>query len=181
MAGQVVRPETVLARFGPPRWILAISFLGLILFTLTAIAALLRLEAPMDEMGVIRRVALWAAIVFCPAYAVDTAIRFMRHTPTLVATEAGLVFRTILGFTPPIPWAEVEAIAPVVTGKKLYLAIYLADPVTSLGRLGGWTRLFLVRSHGAGEANIVFRRVSLGTNPAEAARVLEEMREARAR
>lgn len=168
----------VLASFAPKPWILAVTFLGLVLFTATAVIALTMLEpVPEDDWALARRIGLWAAIVFCPAYAWDVWQRLRRKLPTLVAIEEGLVFRSILGFTPAIPWSEIEAIGPVVVGKKAYLAVFLADPRRSLAGLGNWQRLMHVRSHAAGEPNITLRGIQIGMNVAEAAKMLEEIRE----
>jgi len=167
----------VLASFAPKPWILVVTFLGLVLFTATAVIALTMLEpVPGDDWALARRIGLWSAIVFCPAYAWDVWQRLRRKLPSLVATEEGLVFRSILGFTPTIPWSEIEAIGPVVLGKKAYLAVFLADPRRGLAEIGNWQRLMHVRSHSAGEPNITLRGIQIGMNVAEAAKVLERIR-----
>jgi hypothetical protein len=131
---------------------------------------------PEDDWALARRIGLWAAIVLCPAYAFDLWQRLRRGLPTVIATGEGLVFRSILGFTPAIPWAEIAAIGPMVLGKKLYLAVFLENPTVTLARFGTWTRLFHVRSHAPGEPNITLRGIHLGINAAEAAQTLERIR-----
>jgi hypothetical protein len=125
------------------------------------------------------RQALWAVLVLCPVFAVDMAARIIRRTPNLVATEDGLVFRSILGFSPPIPWSEIAHIGPVVMGKKLYLGFHLEDPVATFARFGFGMRLMHAKSHAPGVPNITFRAIHLGVTPAEAAAVLEGMRRER--
>ncbi len=172
----------VLARFAPKPWVLVVTVLGLALFAATAVVALLMLEPDAaDGWELPRRLALWAAIVFCPVYAWDALQRLRHGLPSLVATEEGLVFRSILGFTPPVPWSEIEAIGPAVLGKKLYLAVALHDPGRSLTRFGTLERLLHVRSHAAGQPNITLRGIQLGMNAAEAARTVEEFRVAAGR
>ena len=116
------------------------------------------------------------ALVACPVFAADMLARVIRRTPNLVAPGEGLVLRSILGFTPPIPWNRIAAIGPVVIGKKAYLGIYLDDPPETLAGLGIGMRLMHVRSHAAGVPNITLRAIHLGANPLEAAEVLERIR-----
>jgi hypothetical protein len=152
-------------------------FLCLVMFT--AAAAITLLTVPPDQMAGqswFGRLSLWLVLVFCPVYAADTLARLIRRTPTVVATEDGLVFRSLAGFSEPIPWDEIEAIGPAVTGKKLYLAIQLKNPRASFARLGIWGRLVFAKSHAQGAPNITFRWFHLGVNPIEAAEVLEKIR-----
>lgn len=174
MSGEAGR---VLASFAPKRWVLAVTGAGLLVFAATAVVALLKLEPSAEgDWALPQRLALWAAIVFCPVYAWDALQRLRRGLPTLLATGEGLAFRSVLGITRPIPWDEIEAIGPVVMGKKMYLAVVLADPGRSLARFGTLERLMHVRSHAAGEPNITLRGIQLGTSVVEAARRLENLR-----
>jgi hypothetical protein len=171
----------VLARFTPKRGMQIGIFLCLVMFTLAAAATLL--VVPPERMAGdswFGRVSLWLVVVLCPIYAADTLARIVRRTPTVVATEAGLVFRSLAGFTQPIPWSEIEAIGATVMGKKLYLAIQLKDPRASFARLGTWGRLVFAKSHARNVPNITFRAIHLGANPIEAAEVLEGIRAERA-
>lgn len=171
--------SAVLARFTPGRGKRLIVFLGLVMFTGAAAWMLLALE-PGAQAATLVRLALWAALVLCPVFAADTLARLIRHTPTIVATDRGLVFRTILGFSAPLPWAEIAGFRAVIMGKKPWLAIYLHDPLGSFGRMSLWTRLMLARSHSAGVPNITFRAIDLGVSPTEAAESLERLRAGRA-
>ena len=167
----------MLASFAPKPWILVVTFLGLALFTATAVIALTMIEpVPEDDWALGRRIGLWAAIVFCPAYAWDVWQRLRRKLPSLVATEEGLVLRSILGFTPTIPWSEIEAIGPMVLGKKAYMAVFLADPRRGLAEFGNWQRVMHVRSHAKREPNITLRGIQIGMDVAEAAKMLDEIR-----
>ena len=172
----------VLARFMPHRSKLMVTFLGLVMFMAAAIYVMIAVgpEALRNEAG-LWRLALWAVLILCPVFAADTLARIVKRTPTVVATDEGLVLRSVLGFCQPIPWAEIAGFRPVIVGKKPYLAIYLDDPVGSFARLGTWTRLMHDKSHAAGAPNIVFRAIHLGVSPGEAAAALERIgRERRA-
>jgi hypothetical protein len=167
----------VLAGFVPERGKLVVTFLGLVMFT--AAAAFVLLATDPDELAqasVFGQAALWAALVLCPVFAVDALARLVRRTPTVVATSEGLVFRSVLGFSQPIPWSEIGAFRPVIMGKKPWLAIYLDDPVGTFARLGTWTRVMHAKSHAAGAPNLAFRAINLGASPAEAAETLEAIR-----
>jgi hypothetical protein len=167
----------VLARFTPKRGIQIAILICLIMFAVAAAFVLLTVspEQMAGDSG-LGRISLWLVVVFCPVYAVDTAARIIRRTPTVVATEEGLVFRSLAGFTEPIPWGEIEVIGPAVMGKKLYLAIQLKNPRASFARLGAWGRLVFAKSHAQGVPNITFRAIHLGVNPMEAAELLERIR-----
>jgi hypothetical protein len=167
----------VLARFAPRRAILVVTFLGLLLFTAAAAFVLLSLDpADLEQASTFGRVALWAVLAGCPVFAADALARIVRRTPTVVATAEGLVLRSVLGFSAPIPWGEIGAIRAVIMGKKPWLAIYLDDPVGAFSRLGSVSRLMHAKSHAPGVPNIAFRAISLGVGPAEAAAVLEGIR-----
>jgi len=114
----------VLARFTPKRGMQIGIFICLVMFAVAAAFTLLTVP-PEQMVGdfSFSRISLWLVVVLCPVYAVDTLARIIRRTPTVVATEAGLVFRSLASFTEPIPWDEIEAIGATVMGKKLYLAI----------------------------------------------------------
>ncbi len=167
----------VLARFVPHRGKLVATFLGLVMFMAAAVYVMIDIgpEALRDGSG-LGRLVLWAALLGCPVFAADALARIVRRTPTVVAVEEGLVLRSVLGFSEPIPWREIGAFRPVIMGKKPYLAIYLDDPVGTFARLGILTRLMHAKSHSAGVPNIVFRAIHLGVSPAEAAEVLERVR-----
>lgn len=174
------QPE-VLARFVPERGKLVVTFLGLVLFTAAAAYLLLATDAAeLAQASTFMRLALWAVLVLCPVFAADALARLMRRTPTVVATAEGLVLRSVLGFSAPIPWREIGGFRAMVMGKKPWLAIYLDDPVGTFSRLGTWTRLMHAKSHAAGVPNIAFRAIHLGVSPAEAAAVLEGIRRNRA-
>jgi hypothetical protein len=152
-------------------------FLGLVMFTVAAAGTLLTVDAEALRQGpAFGRQALWVVLVACPVFAADMLARLVRRTPNLVATEEGLVLRSILGFTPPIPWRRIAAFSPVVIGKKAFLGIYLDDPRETLAGLGMGMRLMHVRSHAAAVPNITLRAHQLGANPVEAAEVLERIR-----
>lgn len=168
----------ILARFTPGRGKLVVTFLGLVMFTVAAAYVLVSIDAGAAGMS-FARIALWAALVLCPVLAADTLARIVRRTPTIVATEEGLVFRSLLGFSAPIPWAEIGGFRAVIMGKRPHLAIYLEDPVATFARMGAWTRLMHARSHAPGVPNITFRAIHLGVTPAEAAEVLERLRKQR--
>jgi hypothetical protein len=174
-----VSPENndVLARFVPDRGKLVVIFLGLVMFMAAAVYAMIAIgpQQLRAEVG-LWRLALWAVLIGCPIFAADTLARIIQRTPTVVATGEGMVFRSVLGFSAPIPWREISGFRPVIMGKKPYLAIYLDDPVRTFARLGVWTRLMHAKSHAAGVPNIVFRAIQLGVSPAEAAAVLEGIR-----
>lgn len=170
----------VLARFGPKRGTQIVTLLGLVLFTVAAAYVLVTVEPEaLAQASTFMRLALWAVLVGCPVFAADTLARILRRTPTVVATVEGLVFRSIAGFSAPIPWGEIGAFRAVIMGKKPWLAIYLDDPVGTFSRMGTMTRLMHAKSHAAGTPNIAFRAISLGVSPAEAAAVLEGIREKR--
>ncbi len=127
----------VLARFTPNRGILLGMFLGLVMFTVAAAGTLLTVDPEELRQGPpFGRQALWVALVACPVFAADMLARLIRRTPNLVATKEGLVLRSILGFTPPIPWHRIAGFSPVVIGKKAFLGIYLDDPPETLAGLG---------------------------------------------
>lgn len=171
----------ILARFTPHRGLLTGMCLFLLLFAVAAALALVAFDADaLPGNPLIARAVLWLVVVLCPVYAADMLARIIRRTPTLVATEEGLVMRSIAGFTAPIPWDEIAAIAPVEMSRKLHLAIQLKDPRASFARLGPWGRLVFAKSHAENVPNITFRAIQLGTNPIAAAETLEGLRRARA-
>ncbi len=173
--------NAVLARFVPHRGKLVVTFLGLVMFMAAAVYVVIAIGGPeklRSEVGLWRLV-LWAALIGCPVFAADTLARIVRRVPTVVATGEGLVLRSVLGFCAPIPWAEIGAFCAVVMGKKPYLAIYLDDPVGTFARLGIGARLMHAKSHASGVPNITFRAIHLGVSPAEAAEVLEGIRQGR--
>ncbi len=167
----------ILARFVPHRGKLVVTFLGLAMFMAAAVYLMIAIgpQALRNEAG-LWRLALWAVLLGCPVFGADALARIVRRTPTVVAVGEGLVLRSVLGFTGPIPWREIGAFRPVIMGKKPYLAIYLDDPAGTFGRLGVLARLMHAKSHAAGVPNIVFRAIHLGVSPAEAAEVLERIR-----
>ena len=172
--------QVILASFAPERGKLVVMFLGLVAFTVAAAGTLL--TATPEELAqgpAFARQALWVVLVLCPVFAVDMAARIIRRTPNLVATEEGLVFRSILGFAPPILWSEIAHIGPVVMGKKLYLGVHLENPVATFARFGTGMRLMHAKSHAPNVPNITFRAIHLGVNPVEAAEVLEAIRRER--
>ncbi len=170
----------VLARFVPHRGKLVATFLGLVMFMAAAVYVMVAIGPEELRKGSgFGRLVLWAVLVGCPVFAADVLARLVRRTPTVVAVEEGLVLRSVLGFSMPIPWREIGAFRPVIMGKKPYLAIYLDDPVGTFARLGTLTRLMHAKSHAAGVPNIVFRAIHLGVSPAEAAEVLERIRRER--
>ncbi len=169
-------PE-ILARFVPHQGKLAVMFLGMVMFTAAAAGVLLSIDPEELRQGpTFIRLTLWGALVLCPVFGADMLARLVRRTPTVVATEEGLVLRSTLGFTPPIPWRELTAFRPVTIGRKPYLGIYLDAPRDTLAGLGTWMQMMHVKSHETGAANIVFRSFQLGARPAEAAEVLERIR-----
>ncbi len=170
----------VLARYTPHRGKLVPMFLGLAMFMAAAVYLMIAIgpQALRNEAG-LWRLALWAVLILCPVFAADELARIVRRTPNVVATEEGLVFRSVLGYSEPIPWREIGAFSPVIMSKKPYLAIYLDDPVGTFARLGILARLMHAKSHAAGVPNIVFRAIHLGVSPADAAEVLEGIRGAR--
>jgi hypothetical protein len=169
----------VLARFVPERGKLVVSFIGLLMFFAAALWVMIEVgpQRLRTEAGLWRLV-LWAVLVGCPVLAADTLARILRRTPTVVAIEEGLVLRSILGFSPPIPWAEITEFRPVMMGKKPFLGIFLADPVASFARMDFATRLMHAKSHAAGVPNIAFRAIHLGVGPVGAAEELEAIRQA---
>jgi hypothetical protein len=171
----------VLASFAPHRGKLLVTFLGLVMFTAAGAYVLLAVEPEQIRaalgVGEFGRLALWAVLVLCPVFAVDALARIMRRTPNVVATGEGLAFRSIAGFSEPIPWREISGVRAVFISKKPYLAIYIDDPNGVFGRMGTWTRLMHAKSHAAGVPNITLRAIQLGVSPAEAAEVLEGIRE----
>ena len=151
---------------------------GLVLFALAAVAALLSADpAQLGEGLSVARIGLWLVVVLCPVFAVDAVMRLFRRSPTLVATEEGVALRSILGYTEPIPWGDIQAFVPEVISKKLWLAIYLRDPGHTLADYSIVTRLLHVRTHDEDAPNITLRRFQLGANPVEAAQVLNELLE----
>jgi hypothetical protein len=152
-------------------------FAGMAMFTVAAAGTLLTVDAEALRQGpAFGRQALWLVLVACPVFGADMLARIIRRTPNLVATGEGLVLRSILGFTPPIPWRRIAAIGPVVIGKKVFLGIHLEDPSKTLAGFGMGMRLMHVRSHAENVPNITLRAHSLGANPVEAAEVLERIR-----
>ena len=167
----------VLARFTPNRGLLLGMFLGMVMFTVAAAGTVLTIDPEALRQGPpFGRQALWLVLLACPVFAADMLARLVRRTPNLVATEEGLVLRSILGFTPLIPWNRIAAFSPVVIGKKAFLGIYLDDPPETLAGLGVGMRLMHVRSHATEVPNITLRAHHLGANPVEAAEVLERIR-----
>ncbi len=164
----------ILARFVPHRGLTAGMFAGFVLFAFAAVLALMNANAAdLGEGATVVRISLWIIVVLCPVYAVDLFFRLVRGTPTLVATSGGIVMRSILGFTDPIPWAEIDEFAAVVISKKLCLGIFLTDPRRTLADYSMMMRFMHVRAHDPGEANIAFRWIHLGRSPVEAAEVLQ--------
>ena len=109
--------------------------------------------------------------------AADMLARIIRRTPTVVAIDDGLVLRSALGFSAPIPWPEISGFRSMIMGKKPYLAVYLDNPNGTFGRMGAASRLMHAKSHAAGVPNIAFRAIHLGVSPAVAAAVLEGIRQ----
>ena len=168
----------VLARFVPQWWIQAGLAAGLVLFAAAAVTALLTADpAALGEGATVARVCLWLVVVLCPVFAVDAVARLIRRTPTLVATDEGVSMRSILGYTDPIPWGDIQAFVPEVISKKLWLAIYLRDPGHTLADYSILTRLLHVRTHDEDAPNITLRRYQLGMNPIEAVQLLNELLE----
>jgi len=167
----------VLARFVPHRGKLVATFLGLAMFMAAAIFVMIDIgpEALRNGSG-LGRLVLWAALLGCPVFAADALARIVRRTPTVVAVEEGLVLRSILGFSPVIPWKRIAAFQPVVISKKTYLGIYLDDPRETLAGFGTFMQMMHVKSLDKGAANIVFRAFQLGVAPEQAAEVLERIR-----
>ena len=167
----------ILARFVPNRIMLVVMFLGMVMFTVTAGGLLLSVDPEELRQGpTFIRLALWGALVLCPVFGADMLVRLVRRTPTVVATKEGLVLRSTLVFTPPIPWREIAAFRRVTIGRKPYLGIFLDDPRNTLAGLGTWMQMMHVRSHDTGVSNIVFRSFQLGVAPGVAAKVLERIR-----
>ncbi len=167
-----------LARFAPPRGMLAVMAGGLAVFTGLAGWVLWLTPAGAWEAegaGVVR-VALWAVALGCPLWAADYAVRLARATPTLVATAEGLEARAAFGAAARFGWEEIAQIAPVEMGRKFWLAVYLDAPRQTLGRLGLFSRLMLAKSHGEGVPNLAFRYYQLGAAPETAAETLEAIR-----
>jgi hypothetical protein len=160
---------------------MVVYFLGLVMFTAAAAHILLTIEPEEFRAGYgFGRIALWLALVLCPVLAVDTLARIIRRTPNVVATDQGLAFRSILGFSDPIPWPEIGGFRAVIMGKRPYLAVYLEAPVETFARMNFWTRMMHARSHAPGVPNIVFRSIQLGSTPDEAAEALEKVRKLQA-
>ncbi len=167
----------ILARLVPYRIKLVVMFLGMVMFTVAAAGVLLTIDPEaLRQAPTLVRLALWGSLVACPVFGVDMAVRLVRRTPTVVATEEGLVLRSTLGFTTPIPWREITAFRPVTIGRKPYLGIYLDDPRVTLTGLGTWMQMMHVKSLKTGAANIVFRSFQLGVAPEKAADLLERIR-----
>ena len=170
----------IMARLVPNRSMLTVMFLGMVMFTAAAAGALLTVDAEQLRQGsTFIRLSLWGALVACPVFGADMLARLVRRTPTVVATEEGLVLRSTLGFTPPIPWRRIAAFRPVIISKKPYLGIYLDDPRETLAGFGAWMQMMHVRSLDTGAANIVLRAYQIGVAPEGAAEVLERIREER--
>ena len=170
----------ILARFVPYRIKLVVMCLGMVMFTVAAAGVLLTIEPEaLSQAPTLVRLGLWGSLVACPVVGVVIAVRLIRHTPTVVATAEGLVLRSTLGFTSPIPWREITAFRPVTIGRKPYLGIYLDNPRETLAGLGTWMQMMHVRSLKAGGANIVFRSFQIGVTPEQAAEVLERIRAGR--
>lgn len=151
---------------------------GLVLFAVAAVTALLTADpATLGEGLTVPRVSLWLVVVLCPVFAVDAVIRMVRRTPSMVATEEGVLLRSIMGYTDPIQWHEIKAFVPEVISKKLWLAIYLSDPGETLAGYSLVTRLLHVRSHDEDAPNITLRRYQLGMDPIEAAKMLNDLLE----
>ena len=167
----------MLARFVPYRSKLVVMFLGMVMFTVAAAGVLLTIDPEaLSQAPTLIRLGLWGSLVLCPVFGADMLARLVRRTPTGVATEEGLVLRSTLGFTTPIPWREITAFRPVTIGRKPYLGIYLDDPRGTLGGFGTMMQMIHVKSHQTGAANIVFRSFQLGVTPEQAAEVLERIR-----
>jgi len=170
----------ILARFVPYRIKLVVMCLGMAMFTAAAAGVLLTIEPEaLRQAPTLIRLGLWGSLVACPVFGVDMAVRLIRRTPTVVATAEGLVLRSTLGFTSPIPWREITSFRPVTIGRKPYLGIYLDNPNETLAGLGTWMQMMHVRSLKAGGANIVFRSFQIGVTPEQAAEVLERIRAGR--
>ena len=170
----------ILARFVPYQIKLVVMCLGMVMFTAAAAGVLLTIEPEaLRQAPTLVRLGLWGSLVACPVFGVDMAVRLIRRTPTVVATAEGLVLRSTLGFTSPIPWREITAFRPVTIGRKPYLGIYLDDPRGTLGGFGTMMQMIHVKSHQTGAANIVFRSFQLGVTPEQAAEVLERIRAGR--
>jgi len=168
----------VLARFAPKAYIQAGMAAGLALFSAAAVTALLTADpATLGEGLTVPRISLWLVVVLCPVFAADAVIRLVRGTPSLVATEEGVLLRSILGYTEPIAWHEIKAFVPEVISKKLWLAIYLCDAGETLAGYSVITRLLHVRSHDEDAPNITLRRYQLGMDPAEAAQLMNDLLE----
>lgn len=170
--------EAELARFAPRPGKQVVMVVGLAVFAGFA-AWLLWVTPPeaweAEGTGAVRMV-LRAVAILCPLYAADLAARLLRATPTLLATQAGLVFRSALGVKAAVRWEEIAMIAPVEMSRKPWLAIYLHEPRETLARFGLLGRLMLTKSHGEGVPNLAFRTIQLGIRPVEAARALESIR-----
>ena len=168
-----------LARFVPERGKLAVMVAGLVIFT--GLAAWLLWITPGEaweaEGNGVLLAALWAVALACPVYALDLALRLARGTPTVAATEEGLVLRAAFGVSAFVSWDDIEIIAPVEMSRKLWLGIYVRRPVETLERLGLPARLTLVKSHAEGVPNFAFRAIRLGTSPEKAAETLERIRQ----
>jgi hypothetical protein len=145
----------------------------------TAAAAYMLLESEPEALGLLRYV-LWIALVACPALAFDALERLLRHAPTILATDEGLVFRSILGVSDPIPWPRIAEFRSVIMGKRPFLAVYLHDPVAVFAGMRLATRLMHARSHSPGVPNFTFRAIQIGVPPSEAAEALEKLRRQRA-
>lgn len=172
-----------LAGFAPARGKLTVLVAGLLAFAGLAgwVLWITPAEAWAGEVPGILQVALWAAATLCPLCAADHAVRLLRHTPTLVATPEGLALRGAFGVAARLRWQEISLIAPVEMGRKVWLAVYLNQPHATLGHLGVWTRLILVKSHAEGEPNFALRAIQLGAAPEHAAEALERIRQGRHR
>ena len=168
-----------LARFVPDRGKMLVMAAGLVVFAVLAAWGLAATPGGAEAAGLVQA-ALWAVGVICPVYAAEITSRVARGTPTLVATEERLVLRTAFGVSASLGWREIKLIAAVEMGRKPWLALYLRDPLATLGRLGLAARIGLVRSHGSDVPNFAFRSIQLGARPEEAARVLEGIRHERA-
>ena len=82
-----------MARFVPQRGKLVVTFLGLVMFMAAAVYVMIEIgsEELRNEAG-LWRLALWAVLVGCPAYAADTLARLAKQSGRRVGvvTDVGL-------------------------------------------------------------------------------------------
>ena len=167
----------MLARFVPYRSKLVVMFLGMVMFTVAAAGVLLNIDPEaLSPAPTLIRLWRWASLVLRSVFGSYSLALRGRRPPPVVPAAAGLVLRSTLGFTTPIPWREITSFRPVTIGRKPYLGIYLDDPRETLTGLGTWMQLMHVKSLKTGAANIVFRSFQLGVAPEKAADVLERIR-----